>query len=179
MTSLEITALVIFAPAAEPLVQRLRDKHDPSAPSDMPVHVTLLYPFVPRADVDAGLLEELRLFFAAYPRFAFSLAHTARFPKVLYLAPEPLEPFQKLTRALVAQYPNYPPYGGTYDVDDITPHLTIAYTENSEELDAIEQAFSADAASYLPIHTSAQTVSLMELRAGRWQVHTTFLLGSP
>ena len=43
---------------------------------------------------------------------------------VLYLAPEPAEPFGALTEAFAAAWPEYPPYGGSFT--DVVPHLTVA-----------------------------------------------------
>ena len=52
---------------------------------------------------------------AAEPVFAFQLTAVRRFPNVVWLEPEPAEPFQRLTRALAAAFPDYPPYGGAHE----------------------------------------------------------------
>ena len=42
---------------------------------------------------------------------------------VLWLAPEPDQPFRALTTALHSAFPQCPPFGGIYP--DVVPHLTI------------------------------------------------------
>ena len=37
-----------------PELEELRQHHDPMAPFGVPAHVTLLYPFLPSAELDAG-----------------------------------------------------------------------------------------------------------------------------
>ena len=111
------TALVVVVPEAEPLVGRLREQYDhPRARLGVPAHVTLLFPF----GDDADGLEEL---FAAAAPFDFSLARTARFAEqpILYLAPEPAEAFVRLIEALIARYPEFPPYGGSTRRDRPAP----------------------------------------------------------
>ena len=48
---------------------------------------------------------------------------TGRFPGVVWLAPEPAEPFIALTELLAAAFPDHPPYEGAHD--EIVPHLTL------------------------------------------------------
>ena len=90
----------------------------------MPAHITILYPFMPPDEITPAVLAELREFFAQFAAFEFTLPELRRFPKVLYLAPSPAEPFKALTHAVVERYPDYPPYGGGYS--EVIPHLTIA-----------------------------------------------------
>ncbi len=48
---------------------------------------------------------------------------------VVYLAPDPAEPFVALTEALAAAFPDCPPYGGAFD--EPVPHLTIGHTRSA------------------------------------------------
>jgi hypothetical protein len=43
---------------------------------------------------------------------------------VLWLDPNPAEPFRGLTAAVGAAFPECPPYGGAFD--EVVPHLTVA-----------------------------------------------------
>ena len=71
-----------------------RDKYDSSAAAGMPAHITPLYPFKPPAELGADALESLQNCFVP---FSYSLAAIRRFgSEVLYLAPEPDEPFREL-----------------------------------------------------------------------------------
>src|SRR3989442_1054852 len=77
-------------------------------------------------------LEEL---FAGFEPFDFALTEVRRWPGVLWLAPEPAEPFVALTSALAARYPEHPPYEGEHDV--VIPHLTVGHHEEvPPEVDA-------------------------------------------
>lgn len=173
------SALVVLVPEAEALVKPFRDRYDPPAAAGMPAHITLLYPFRPPDAIDAGVLDGLRQCFASFACFPFALAATRRFESpqaVLYLAPEPAGPFRALTEAIWQRHPETPPYGGRHA--DIVPHLCVAQVDDLPQLDAIAERFAPAAAAVLPIRAMAAEVALMETRSGRWQVRTTFGLGS-
>jgi 2'-5' RNA ligase len=136
----------------------------------MPAHVTILFPFVPAALIDARLRASIASIASATSCFRIRLAHIRRFPNVLYLAPEPPEPFAELTSAVVARYPEYPPYGRMFE--DLIPHLTIA-TGSPDELDAAEAA----ARGHLPVEVEAREIILLEeAEAGgrRWRNRAAF-----
>jgi len=103
------SALVVLVPEAESVVKPFRDRYDPSAATGMPAHVTLLYPFKRSNEVDEKVLHELRHCFTRFAPIGFSLSSVRRFPEVLYLAPEPDEPFRQLTLAIWDCYPEVPP----------------------------------------------------------------------
>jgi hypothetical protein len=96
-----------------------------------------------------------------------------RFPAVLYLAPEPAEPFAALTEAVVSSYPEYPPYVGEFDT--IVPHLTAA-----EGDPGVLDAAAAAIRQFLPLRARVLEVTLLdeiEPDFRRWQVRETFRLG--
>src|SRR3982074_8321 len=96
--SLNETALVVLVPEAEASVKPFRDRYDPSAAAGMPAHITLLHPFKSPDEIDGIVLDELRHCFTRFAPISFSLSLIRRFPvEVLYLAPEPDEPFRRLT----------------------------------------------------------------------------------
>ena len=96
---------VLLVPEAAAAVDTWRERTSYAKPSNgVPAHVTVLYPFVPAANVDEALLADLRALFAGLPSFAFELRECRHFPAVLYLAPDPPEPFVALTEAVVAAY---------------------------------------------------------------------------
>jgi hypothetical protein len=173
------SALVFLVPQAEALVGPFRERHDPSAAAGMPAHITLLYPFKPAGEIDASVLDGLRQCFAAFAPFPFALAHTRRFvapDAVLYLAPEPAEAFRALTLATWQRWPGLPPYGGRHA--EVIPHLCVAQVADQQQLDAVARRFAPKAAAMLPIRAMAAEVALMDTRSGRWQIRTTFGLGS-
>lgn len=169
------SALVVCAPEAEAAVNRFRTAYDPSAAAGVPAHITLLYPFKPPDELTESVIVGLRQCFGFQAPFRYSLACTRRFPGVLYLAPDPAEPFRQLTEAIVARHPETPPYGGRHT--GIVPHLTVAHIEDEQRLDAVAEEFSATAQSRLPILAEATEATLLVSRSGQWRVLRTFRLG--
>ena len=88
-----------------------------------------------------------------------------------YLAPEPPEPFARLTEAIAERWPNYPPYEGIHEV--VIPHLTVAYGD-----DALLDAVDADITPKLPIDAVVtEAVLLEELEPeSRWRERARFSL---
>jgi 2'-5' RNA ligase len=171
------SALVFLVPEAEALVGPFRERHDPAAAAGMPAHITLLYPFKPPDQIDAAVEGSLRQCFAPFARFPFVLAEVRRFEApdaVLYLAPEPAEPFRALTLAICQRWPELPPYGGRHA--EVIPHLTVAQVQD-RQFDSIATRFAPKAAAMLPIRAMAAEVALMDTRSGRWRIRTTFDLG--
>jgi 2'-5' RNA ligase len=139
----------------------------------MPFHVTVLFPFLAAAQIDAEAERSLREIAAAYPPFAFELAELARFEGVLYLGPRPAEPFRALTEAVHARWPQHPPYAGRFD--SVIPHVTIATGPEPVGLaSAVE--------SQLPIAAAAEELWLLTPRpGGAWSKRARFALagGAP
>jgi 2'-5' RNA ligase len=163
------TALVVHVPEAESLVRDVRLRFDPSAAAGVAAHVTLVTPFVPLARLDRSSLGET---LAHHQPFAFRLTGLAGFRGVLYLAPDPAEPFAALSRELVERFGT--PLYGRPDLEPV-PHLTVAMQDDDEALDA-----AASLLDPLPIACSATEVTLIECdRANRWQEVERLALGAP
>jgi hypothetical protein len=121
-------------------------------------------------------LGKLRDCVACVEPIHFSLGKIERFPiEVLYLAPEPDEPFRQLTLSIWKLFPETPPYGGKWP--DIIPHLSVARLANEQQLTAIADDFAMASQDKLPIRALASTVTLMDNRSGRWRVRAMFKLG--
>ncbi len=169
------SALLVLVPEAEGLVDSFRQKHDPSAAEGVPVHVTLLYPFLSPCDSDAARLDALRQCVAGFAPFRFSLTAVRQLPaNVLYLAPEPAEPFRQLTLAIWGRYPEAPPYGGRHT--EIVPHLTLAQCADAQMFAAAVEEFERLSRGKLPIHATVAEVALMDNSSGRWQVREKLAL---
>ena len=167
------SAVVLCVPEAEPLVGRWRRQYDMAAAAGVPAHITLLYPFVPPERLDERVEAELGAVAGEREPFDFVLRRTARFPEgpLLYLAPEPPEPFLRLTEAIAAAWPEHPPYEGAHD--EVVPHLTVASAEDPV-LDEIAEALEPQ----LPIRASANKALLLEEgEDGFWRRRRAFLLG--
>ena len=165
------TALLVPVAEAEPLVGSLRKEHDPSAAAGVPAHVTVMVPFLPPQELEAGLIRELRTMWADIEPFAFRLAKVGWFARsVLYLDPEPSEPFVALTELVIRQF-GTAPYSGEYD--SIVPHLTVAHASDGVELAPFADQLSAG----LPLDCKAEEVWLMESDALVWHRRQQFVLG--
>ncbi len=168
------SALLIPVPAVEPVVGEWRSLYDPSAACGVPAHITLLVPFVRPTEIDVALLEELRAHFAAVKPFAYRFPTFARFPGVVYLAPEPARPFRTMIADLHARFPDHPPYGGIHD--DVVPHLTVA--DRRDRLDIVlMQRIERALGPRLPLAARATEVWLMAERRKRWRRKARFPLG--
>jgi 2'-5' RNA ligase len=118
------TALIVEVPEAEPHVAELRAQYDWSAQRGVPAHVTILFPFAPAHDVDEPAVRRL---FADFTPFEFVLDRVERWDAgIVWLHPEPSQPFSELTRAVWERWPGYPPYEGIHE--EVIPHLTVSET---------------------------------------------------
>ena len=155
--SAETSAVLVPVPEAEPLVAAHRRRLDPAGTWGVPAHVTVLFPFVPPAEVDDGVLALLADAVRSVAAFDCVFAHTQWFgDEVLWLAPDPDEPFKRLTAVVWEAFPGYPPYDGAHP--EPTPHLTVGGPIRAAvELRAAETAVRAG----LPVHARLDHALLM------------------
>jgi 2'-5' RNA ligase len=147
----ELALAVPFAGLLEPV----------GVPQDLPAHVTVLYPAPDDVQAIAQVLAPFGPFDVAFTRLD-------RFPGVLWLAPDPAEPFVALTAAMVARFPDFPPYGGTYA--SVIPHLTVAQSLLDETALLVEPL--------LPLASRVESVVLYtSVDSVHWAEHSTFDLG--
>jgi len=119
------TAIAIGLDELAPTVAAARYDLDRYGEDEIELHVTLLYPFVPRKELEPDVVGSLRSFFAERPAPVFALASVEAFDAgVTYAAPRPDEPLIRLVDELAGRYPETPPYGGIHD--DVVPHATLA-----------------------------------------------------
>jgi 2'-5' RNA ligase len=165
------SALIVAVPEAEPLVHEWRLRYD-NARLGIPAHITLLFPFVPAEQLDEKLFSELGGLFAAQRAISFSLTRLVEFPdQTLWLAPEPAEPFRRLTELIFARYPDYPPYEGIHD--EVIPHLTVT-TGDASLRDELDAALTPN----LPVEAAAREIVLLEEQPDEhWRTRERFPLG--
>jgi 2'-5' RNA ligase superfamily len=142
---------------------------------NIPLSLTLLYPWIPAESVTQADVEELRSFFAERPPLEFDLVRVDEFPGIVaYAVPEPDADLRATMRALWAKYPEYPPYrqpGG-----DPPPHCTLGRFEGPTPI-TLEQA-KARVEPLLPIHCVVGEATLMEEHdVDRMRIRETFPFG--
>lgn len=164
------TALIAVVEEAEPLVGGWRRRFDPSASAGVPAHVTVLVPFLDVERIDTAVIHDLRALFGRHSPFAVRFDACRRFPDVLYLAPVPDQPFRTLTEAVVARWPEAPPYGGQFK--EVIPHLTVAHDQQGQVLDEVETALTVR----LPVTVDVASVSLFVCDGELWHPYAEFPL---
>ncbi len=170
------SAVVVTVPAAEPAVARHRLELDRSAAWGVPAHVTVLYPFVPPARLDPGVLARLADAVASVPRFDCTFARCAWFgADVLWLAPEPDRGFRDLTSAVASAFPEHPPYEGAFP--DVVPHLTVGELRFGSP--ARLRRAEEEVCRRLPLSVEVAAAHLLvgSDRPGSWSVRAALPLG--
>ncbi len=172
------TAVVLVLSQFSPELTTLHAEYHPAAVAEgIPLHITLLAPFVPRRALTDSVIATLRTFFAERAPLSFELARIEAFPDALYAAPEPAAELIDLIDELALAFPETPPYGGAFA--QTIPHATLAErTEGSEEEHTAEKLRVA-AASVLPVPCEVTYASLLEEHEPeRWTERERFFLAS-
>ena len=162
------TALLAVVDEAESLVGRWRRRFDPSASAGVPAHVTVLVPFLGIDRIDAAVIGDLGGLIGACGPFVVRFEVSRRFPRTLYLAPVPDQPFRALTESIAERWPEAPPYGGQFT--DVVPHLTVADGQDDRVFEEVEAAL----ADGLPITAAIDSVSLFVYDGRLWRRHIEF-----
>ena len=170
------TAVLVLVPEAEDAVAEHRAHLDMAASWGVPAHLSVVYPFVPPADVDDDVLARLAAAVGTVTAFDCVFPRTEWFgADVLWLAPEPDAPFRELISAVVAVFPAHLPYGGAYA--DPVPHLTIGELRlgSTGELTAAQR----EVRDHLPIRARIDRAVLLAGRPERasWEPVAEFRLG--
>jgi 2'-5' RNA ligase len=160
------TALIVRVPEAEGHVDALRKRFDASVREGVPTHITILAPFMPPENLDSAVLANLEQAFSKTPAFTFTLLRVKRFVATAYLAPDPAEPFVRLTAAAVRCYPAYPPFGGRHST--VIPHLTVAQG-STEEARLAAGLLCEIIAAKGSITSVCRSVEILENSSGTWR----------
>jgi 2'-5' RNA ligase len=171
MAATEPASAVVVRVPLPPALARLRSRWDRAARLGVPPHVTVLFPFLKPSALDPTVRRQLAGIAATVAPFEVRFTSVGRFPNVVYLAPEPADPFVALTEAVASRFPEHPPYEGAFDV--VIPHLTITEADEAplDELEAL-------AAGSLPFHRRATALEvIVEGDDGRWRSRWRIPLG--
>jgi 2'-5' RNA ligase len=171
------TALLVPIPEAEHLVAPWRERYTLDARKGIPAHVTVMFPFLPPEEIGPRVVGDLNELLGRFEPWDLRLVRAARFPDVLYLEPDPAEPFRDLMRVVMERFPGVRPYGGQFELHEVVPHVTVAdcgppgMCEDPSVLDRIE----GELAPSLPLDATASQVWLMSGN-GDWKVDARFAL---
>lgn len=160
------TALLIVPPKQVQVFSfPIRERYDvESFKSNVPAHITLLYPFVPPEQVETAI-EELNRLCAGISPIEVTLNHYGTFKGAIFLEPSNPEPIVQLNHRLSQAFPEYPVYGGEYGAE-LHPHLTLARFDDPEEADNIELP---------PVPSFSFTVDNIHLYLGSIEDDTPFI----
>jgi len=136
----------------------------------MPTHITLLFPFLPRAHLNDAQLAALASIAAATPPIDLRITRTGRFPGVLWLDPASLA-CERLIETVRSRWPQHPPYGRA-DFQ-VIPHLTILRDADEGTIGAAEVGLR----TLLPLRATAERLSVVAQEADMWTEIHGFPLG--
>jgi hypothetical protein len=151
------TAIVVPVPQAETAVGEHRNVLDRAAAWGVPAHVTVLYPFLPPAQLNGQTLDRVGVAAGRLTATTATFAEVRWFDeRVVYLAPEPAQWFRFATEVMVDAFPNCLPYDGAFD--EVIPHLTIGDADDHQSMQAAAEAVRA----HLPIHALVDRLWVMQ-----------------
>jgi len=165
--------VVVRFPELDQPIDALRGRFAlPRKPNGIAPHVTVIVPFLGRDELtEERELPAVRELCATVGAFDVTFARTARFPHVLYLAPEPVEPFIALTRALLERWPQLRLAGNREK--PIVPHLTVTTARPPRVFHQVEQALRP----VLPLRARAESAQLYHFDGRRWTEDTQLPFG--
>jgi hypothetical protein len=173
---LKTAVTLILADAAPELAKAHDELYPERVGEQIPLSLTLLYPFVPKASLKETHLEALRSFFASRPPLTFELRRIAQWEGggAVYGVPEPDEELRATMRALWRRFPEYPPYGGA---DDPPPHASLTL-DGGDDPEATRARAEQRLEGLLPVRFDVSEASLMEeYESDHWHVTHTFSFG--
>ncbi|GAB3492150.1 2'-5' RNA ligase family protein [Amycolatopsis cihanbeyliensis] len=163
------SAVVIPVPAADPLLDAVRERH-PGIVRDVPAHLSVLYPFLTADELDDHTVGTLESIFAERAPAEVGFPGCARQPGFVYLPPEPPTAVRELSTTVRRHWPGLLPYGGAFG--DPPPHLTVAMGIDEPVAGEIERQVGP----YLPVRTRLEEAWLV-VYTDRWTVRARFPFG--
>lgn len=161
------TGIVLPVQELADVIPPLRRRIETPPPRGLPAHVTVLYPWVDPADLDAHLGRLATLASSMAP-VGFDLTGIGWFgEEVVWARPEPDAGIRGLMARLVAAWPEHRPYRGLHG-DDPIPHVTIA--DGAPRDDLVEAANEVDGLLPLSVTVSELWVMVGNPDPPRWTV---------
>jgi len=168
------TAITLFLAEQAPELAQAHDELYPERiPENIPLSLTLLYPFAPSDELDDDYLKMARDFFASRHPLSFDIARVAQWEGggAVYGAPEPEGQLRATMRALWELFPEFPPYRGA--AQDPPPHLSLTL-DGGDDPDTLLARVEERLSGLLPAHFEVGEAVLMgEHEPDVWHVlHT-------
>lgn len=178
------SAVIVPVLQADALLRAWKPRWEPPAPVGIPACVTIAYPFLSPDELGPDTLSGLAEIFAAQPPLAIRLAGVARWPGLVVVQPEPVEPFIALAEQVHARFPSSrtPGVAG----GSLVPHLTALRSPD----DALLDEAATTLAARLPLAVSVAEAWLVQATGGtrawlvegatgaeRWTLRMRFPLG--
>jgi hypothetical protein len=168
------TGVTLFLAEQAPELAQAHDELYPERVSEqIPLSLTLLYPFAPRAELAKEHVEMLRDFFASRPPLVFDIAGVAQWEGggAVYGVPEPDQQLRATMRALWELFPEFPPYGGAADPP---PHASLTLDGGADPT-TLPARVEKRLEGLLPAHFEVDEAVLMEeYEPDVWRVIHTF-----
>ena len=162
------TAVVVPAPAADPILAAIAKAYPTVVRESLQAHVSLLYPFVPEPEINDQTITWLREFAAHQTVLDVEFTQVHQESGFVYLtAPE----LDSLAATVQNRWPNIIPYEGKYGLDR-SVHLTLAM----KIVDGNERAISEIAQKFLPLTVTIDQVLLLAFN-DIWRVTHSFDFG--
>jgi hypothetical protein len=169
------TVLCLELGDAEPQLGPVRAAFYPtSVARGIPLHLTLLHPFLPRDECDASVGERIGRVCAAHPALAFSLTSVTLRPagQVVVLA-EPVEAIRALMDDLLREFPTASILGRE------APYTAVGRARDRADDPSLLEEIRPRVEPSLPIRCEIASIALFEEAApASWQVRARFPLGS-
>lgn len=160
------TGVVLVVPELDNAVDPWRRRTVPMAVLGVPVHVTVLFPWV-ASPVSAADVARLRSALGGVPPLELTFNTVSSFPQgVVHLVPTPAAAVEAVVHRVAGAFPEHPPYEGEHA--DVQPHLTVALCA-PQELTATVRAVRAHLVPVLPRTVVVREVTVLsEQPDGRW-----------
>ncbi len=126
--------------------------------------MTVLFPFLPCPDLGPDVRVRAGVHRRPHADRSRSASSTCGASQgLVWIEPEPADPFATLTAAVADRWPDYPPYGGLFEA--VIPHLTVVESDDAP-LEEVENAVRQVA----PFTARAERLEVWcQDAAGRWR----------